>query len=55
MGRVTRREDIRRKRARRSKIKKLKARLLKASPTQVQAIAEKIKRISPFYPLSTEK
>ncbi len=55
MGRVTRREDIRRKRTRRAKIKHLKAKIQKAGPAQVQSIIEKIKKISPFYPVQGDK
>ena len=52
MGRVVRREEIRRRRTRRAKIKKLKAKIQKAGPQQMAALVEKLRKVSPFYPIN---
>ena len=55
MSRVIRRSEIRRRRARKAKIKRLKAKIKKAGPEQIQLIVEKLRRVSPFYPVQGEK
>ena len=52
MGRVTRRQDIDRKRTRRAKLKRLREKIAKAKDgVQIQKLVEKIYRVSPFYPI----
>lgn len=52
MGAFTRRQEIDRRRRRRSKIKQLKAKIAKAGDGKdIAKIVEKIKRISPQYPI----
>lgn len=53
MGRVTRNEEIARRRRRTAKIKKLKLRIQKAKDaSEIKKLVEKIYRVHPFYPMS---
>lgn len=55
MGAFTRRQEIDRRRKRRSKIKQLKAKITKAKDGKdIAKLVEKIKRISPHYPIQGE-
>lgn len=55
MGKVVRREEIRRRRTRKAKIKRLKEKIVKAGPSQLPTLIAKLKKVSPFYPIQKEK
>lgn len=53
MGRVTRKEEIARKRRRKAKLAKLRNKIQKAKdPNEVKKLVEKIYRVHPFYPMN---
>lgn len=53
MGQVTRKHEIRKRRARRNKIRKLRARLARAkNQTEIQNILNKIRKVHLFYPIN---